>query len=128
MRYFQVPANIEVRAPKADLARAGETITFFKYALGCWLDDTRAIAGGFSKQVRWAAVIEKFSHAEVGDWIELEDEDYATLRTIVEQPTTGWPPSVMVQLIPFSRVVLNAVGVKPSASAESPGDSAGAPS
>ena len=112
MRYITVPAPIEVKPPPETQGQP-EALTFRRYAFTVWLNDDRAIAGPFTRQVRWADVIRKFETTEHPDVIALEDEDYATLKGIVEQPGLRMPPTVSAQLLGFSRAVLEAPATDP---------------
>lgn len=105
MKTICVPQPITVSAPpELGSSAPPEEISFLKFALLSWLDDPRAIADGFAKTVRWAEVLRTFRSAT--DTIELDDEDYATLRRIVESPAGRLPPTIAIQLIPFSEAVL----------------------
>jgi hypothetical protein len=117
MKYITVPYALTIN-PTPEVLDANpsakpESMTFDKYARLCWLDDQRAIEGGYVKQVRWAVVVQKLQHAKGGDLVELEDEDYESLKAIVEMPTRWMPPMVMVQLLPFSQAVMDAPNAKP---------------
>lgn len=116
MRFITVPFAITIQpTPEAELAGfKAETFTWSKYARMCWLNDNRAIKDGFSKQIRWAAVVQKVNETKPGDLLELEDEDYNTLRSIVERPEMWLPPLASMQLISFSQAVLDAVPTKPA--------------
>jgi hypothetical protein len=123
MKYITIPNDITV-IPPADIAesiaRAGgsaapDTVSFRRYAFSCWLNDQRAIDGGFTKQCRWAKVIDAFQAVTAGSVLPLEDEDYTTLRTIVDKPTMWLPPTTTVQLLAFSRAVLDASDKAPQA-------------
>jgi len=130
MRHFQVPQTITIHAPpdieplqpclkcgfQMPLPRE-EKLTFRKFATICWLNDRRAVAGGFTKQVRWASVIQAFTEALPGAWISLEDEDYATLKAIVEAPEQFLPPLQAAQCLPFSQAVLGAIDKLPATQA-----------
>ena len=122
MRYIQVHEPIVLRPNAEQLAldptAKPESISFRKYAFGVWLNDDRAIAGGFIKQVRWAKVIDAFEVCETGKPLPLEDEDWQTLKAIVESPTMRMPPMVTVQLMAFSRAVLDAPDKLPLVLAE----------
>lgn len=113
---FQVPAPIVVKPfDPSDSGSKPETVTFLKFATFIWLDDPNAYtdAQGRSsivKQRRWLGVIGKFEAAQPGDWITLEDDDYLTLRTIVEAPTRRYANGrITMACLPFSDAVLDAV-------------------
>lgn len=112
MKTITVPADLTVHPPPylIDGKQAAEPqiLSFQRYAYQIWLDDARAFEGSFAKQVRWAKVVEKFAGIKPGDEIALEDEDYATLRKIVESPKGSFPGSFAVQLIAFPQAVLDA--------------------
>ena len=114
MRYIRVPPTITVTPPALGKdVPAPEVVSFAHFAMVCWLDDDRAIAGGFVKQVRWSRVIESVQAAAPGSTLALEDEDYAALKVIVEAPARRLLPSAMVQLLPFSYAVLEAPDKQP---------------
>src|SRR5271166_2109103 len=121
MKCFQVPADVTVTPWGSALANnpnaKPETLTFITYALTVWLVDRRAYAQDQSfsliKQKRWLAVIGKFQAAKVGDWIVLEDEDYAMLKTIVDKPANSMSMATTMAAIPFSDAVLAAVDKVP---------------
>jgi hypothetical protein len=123
MRYIQAPDDITVFPPKhiqEQIRDSGGEVkgarqTFRAYAFDVWLDDNRAIEGGFSKQVRWSKVIDSFQENAVpGRWISMEDEDWNMLKGIVEKPSRALPPHITVQLMAFSRAVLEATDAIPS--------------
>jgi hypothetical protein len=120
MRYITVPDDIAVKPPVEVIApQPPEVISFRKYAFTVWLDDRRAIDGGFSKQVRWAKVLDIFEAASPGVVLVLEDEDWGTLKGIVDKPERGFSSAmVAVQLLAFPRAVLEAPD-KPAATVNS---------
>jgi hypothetical protein len=119
MRYIRVPEAMLVKPPTDAIGLAAdakpEAMSFRKFAMSIWLDDDRAIDGGFVKQVRWAKVLDAFAAAVPGEYLHLEDEDYTTLLTIVKTPQRRLPPSISVQLLSFSQVVLDALDKLPAA-------------
>jgi hypothetical protein len=114
MRYLTIPATITVTAPPELGPAPPEALPFIKFALLCWLDDPRAIEGAFSRQVRWSKVIDAFRAAQPGSVLALEDEDYATLRPIVESPQRRLPPTIATQVLAYSRAVLDAADTAPA--------------
>ena len=127
MKHFQVPQDAPVKPLKAILqdqpSARGELWSFLKFATLIWLEDTRGYtvvgpdgAKAFSivKQRRWIKVIDKFEAARAGDWISLDDEDYAVLKPIVESPGRAFPAAVMIACMPFSEAVLSAVDELPA--------------
>ena len=109
MKTITVPDDVSVTPPPYMPEAKPEVLSFEKYAHQVWLNDSRAIEGPFTKQCRWARVIEKFANVKSGAKIELEDEDYATLRSIVENPKLGYASALIaVQLIAFPQAVLDA--------------------
>jgi hypothetical protein len=121
---FVVPPDVILDPPPiiaAAIKRAGgttpETFTFQRIALECWLNDARAIrsgppgqeGGSLVKQQRWSKVIEKFLTIKgPGDSISLEDEDFRSLKMIVESPSAYYSPLIASYLTPFSEAVLAA--------------------
>jgi hypothetical protein len=120
MRYITIPADIIV-TPHREIAPDArpEAVSFKKYALNIWLNDERATQGAFTRLVRWSHVIDAFDAVKAGDVLALEDEDYATLRSIAEQPKAFFPPTIAVRLLPFTQAVLDAPETKPSNAASS---------
>lgn len=123
-KFFQVPQDIEVRPWKAmDVTVTGEKVSFLKYATFSWLDDPRAYTdgqqGSIVKMKRWQKVIEKFEAAKPGDFLELEDQDWTTLKKLVEAPGRFFPTPVVMACMAFSDAVLNAKDEKPALLAES---------
>ena len=117
---FQVPESVLVQPWAAAFdPPAPLRLTFLVFATTVWLDDAQACLdpqGKFSlvKQRRWFDVITQFETTKPGDWITLEDQDYATLRRIVEAPQKGFPSLRTMQAgLPFSDVVLGAVDKVP---------------
>ena len=109
---FQVPEAIVIKARFS--TEQPITKSFLEFATFVWLDDPAAYAGGMVAQHRWAAVIAKFEAAKVGDWITLEDQDYVSLKKVVEAPTRKFADSrITMGCIPFSDVVLGAVDKVP---------------
>jgi hypothetical protein len=112
---FQVPEPVTVPAWAAENSSAKPaTLTFLVFATTCWLNDPQAILDAqgkpnLVKQKRWFKVIDLFEASKPGDWITLDDEDYATLVKIVQAPATVYPSlRVMQAALPFSEAVLQA--------------------
>jgi hypothetical protein len=113
---FQVPfALITVKPRSVDHPDAKpEPISFLRYATHCWLDDMRAWSdeqgkGSIVKMHRWQKVIERFEAAKQGDWITLDDADYAILKGIVEKPMRFFPSAhATLECLPYSDAVLDA--------------------
>ena len=108
MKTITVPADITL----ADMLTGakGETITFQSWAFGRWMNNPKA-ADSIVKLCRWMQVVNLFKAApKPGDEIKLEDEDHATLVTVVEDfaALAGVPPTVLVQLLPFFDAVTKA--------------------
>jgi hypothetical protein len=117
---FQVPFEPIVVKPWAALLEENpeakpEPLSFRKFSTFIWLDDARAITDDAGKQSvvklrRWLAVVAKFERAKPGDWITLEDEDYATLKKIVEAPIRSFQgTSAAMACLPYTDLVLSAV-------------------
>lgn len=120
---FQVPADITV-APLAGSAPDArpEVYSFLKFARHIWLDDPRAFTSQGQMSVlrmrQWHAVIDRFEASKVGDWITLDEGDYAALKVIVEAPMRSFPSAhAMIACLPFSDAVLDAVDTIPAAPA-----------
>lgn len=132
MKHFQVPASAaELVPPKAvlekDPAAKVATFSFREFSTFIWLEDPRAYTSEHDgkqsvvKLRRWQKVIDAFEAAEPGDWISLEDEDYATLKTIVEAPQRQFQVGhtrIALACMPFVDAVLGAKNEKPAVVAE----------
>ena len=119
MKYFQVPVTVVVKPPpellkvKPDIMP--DPFPFAHWADFMWLDDARAYVSGTEPSVvklrRWAKVIEAFEVAKPGDWISLEDQDYATLTKIVESPQKIFQHNhtrIAIACLPYVDAVLGA--------------------
>jgi hypothetical protein len=110
---FQVPEPIIIRARIG--TERSVVQSFFEFATFVWLDDPAAYSDANGKssivaQQRWQKVIEKFEATKPGDWITLEDQDYVSLKKVVEFPTRKFVDSrITMACIPFSLAVLGAV-------------------
>jgi hypothetical protein len=110
---FQVPEPIIIRARIS--SEKSVIQSFLEFAMFVWLDDPAAYSDANGKssivaQKRWQKVIEKFETTKPGDWITLEDQDYVSLKRVVEAPTRKFVDSrITMACIPFSDAVLGAV-------------------
>lgn len=121
---FQVPFEAVLVKPWAAVLEATpdakpEPMPFLKFATFIWLDDPRGYSDDLGKQSivkmrRWLAVVARFESSKPGEWITLEDDDYATLKKIVESPTRSFGTPAMMSCLPFSDIVLNAVDKVPA--------------
>lgn len=113
MRSFVVPSDITVTLPAgmavapAVLALLATPFSFARVAADCWLNDQRA-GDTFVKLTRWSKVITAVTAAKAGETFKLDDEDWGTLKTIIETPAMGYPPVIAVRLLPFMNAVLEA--------------------
>ena len=108
MKTITVPADVTLADPLT--GAKGEAISFQSWAFGRWLSNAKA-GDSLVKIRRWMGVIDLFKSAsKPGDEIKLEDEDHATLVTVVEDfaALAGVPPTVLVQLLPFFDAVTKA--------------------
>ena len=121
---FSVPESVVVpswAAGDGNNVAKPKMLSFLEYATTVWLDDPQAFidAQGKSshvKQNRWFGVIDKFERAKPGDWITLDDEDYATLVKIIKSPGRMFPSvRTMHAGAPFANVVLKAIDEIPAA-------------
>lgn len=121
---FQVPFEPILIKPWAAVLESTpdakpEPMPFLKFATYIWLDDPRAYTGPDGKQSivrlrRWLAVVAIFEGCKQGAWLTLEDDDYQTLKSIVESPTRSFGTPAMMSCLPFSDVILNAVDKIPA--------------
>ena len=107
MRYITIPGPIVV-SPPPGMQGEPESLSFKKAATILWLNDDRAISGGFDRVVRWSRVVTAILDTPEGSVVALEDADHAQLAEIVKVPSVRMPPLTMVALLPFSRAVLDA--------------------
>lgn len=102
-----------IKVPADVVMPDGTVKTFAEFANVTWLEDSRAIKVGANasllKMRRWLGVVAKFAGAVPGDEIQLEDQDYASLKEIVESPERWYQPvTAALLLLPFSDAVLDA--------------------
>jgi hypothetical protein len=96
MRYVQVPHTIQLKnlITKED----GERLTFRAYAYQLWLNDPRWESPK-TNLLRLAKVMPEFEKLP-GEWMELEDQDWAILKDIIVTPgTTAGNPNLFVPLV-----------------------------
>ena len=120
MMHIQVPYDVEVKPWAAILSTMPDAqpqkLSFLTYATATWLDDERAWINDDGKQSvvklrRWGKVIDAFEKTKPGQWISMDDEDYGTLKRIVESPKkvfTQAPTQIALAAIPFVDAVLEA--------------------
>jgi hypothetical protein len=125
MKHFQVPQEVVLVKPWAailaqDPSAKPEPIPFLRWATFMWLDDTRAYMDGQTQSVmrlrRWQKVIDKFEIAAPGEWVSLDDQDYATLRMIVEAPARVFQQNntmIALACLPYTDAVLDAKDTLP---------------
>ncbi len=118
MRYVQNPHPVALfdRITK----KYGDTLTFQQYAHQCWLNDTRWETPK-TNLARLIGIVDAFGKAP-GEWIELEDQDWTILKSIIDVPGTpnGSPnlyvPLVQIQVGPaFEGAILDAPSKDPRA-------------
>jgi hypothetical protein len=51
---------------------------------------------------------DKFKEANPGDVVEVSDEDYSLLKSVVEEPTNGYNPQVMLQMVHYLTALTSA--------------------
>ena len=90
MRYIRVPFPVALVNPITK-EPTGESQSFTDLAFVLWLNDVRAGETPL-RLVRWAKVVDAFRATKPGGVIALEDEDFATLKAIVEKPAQAFPP------------------------------------
>lgn len=85
-------------------------IHFKAFAFQRWLNDLR-FGGSLVKLARFATrIVPAFEECQEGVPFSLEDEDFETLRAVVETSVTTSieSPLIEVQLLPHSKAVLDA--------------------
>ena len=115
MHYLQIPHAIEVTDRKTG---GKQTIPFRDFALTLWLNDSRWEKPR-TNLARLGIIAPEFDKS-AGEWIALEDQDYAILKSIIETPGTGptgepllYVPLIHLQLTPFEKAVLDAPTTDP---------------
>lgn len=113
MRYFQIPAAIELKHPSTG-STIGTPYPFKTHAHVQWLADRR----WYTPITRLARIVgvQKVLEQPEGSAAELEDADWAILKEIIDAPTvTNLQPNplVQVQLAAFDRAVLDAPTKRP---------------
>jgi hypothetical protein len=120
MHYVQIPHPIRLQDQVTK--KEGEIVTFQKYAHDLWLNDPRWETPK-TNLARLIGILPMFGR-EPGEWIELEDQDWAILKSIIDVPGTGtggaptlYAPLVQIQLGPtFEKAVLDSPTKDPRAS------------
>lgn len=126
MKHIQVPFEVVTVKPWATILEQlpdakPEAITFLRWATFMWLDDPRGFtsdtgAQSIIKMRRWQKVIDKFEVAKPGQYISLDDDDYETLKKIVESPARVFQQNttqVTLSCLLYVDAVLNAVSELP---------------
>lgn len=85
-----------------------DTFTFSRYALECWANDAAAVRGSFVKLQRWIAVVDKLAAANAHEKFRLEDQDWTTLKTVIEGGQVHYPPLIAIHLVAYPLAVLHA--------------------
>jgi len=115
MKYVQVLKDILVISIEGKNERQ-EIWSFYKYLLELVLSDL-AMGTGYAYTKARSIIKEKFRKAKVGDWVELEDEQWKLLRLVLIEPK-GSPNTfqksldVLEQFIPFMEAIVLEENVK----------------
>jgi hypothetical protein len=98
-----------------------ETISFLRWVTFIVLDDPRAFTDGQQQSVvkmrRWAKVIDAFESSKPGEYIPVDDQDYATLKLIVENPQRAFQNGVVqitLACMPYVDAILEAKSELPA--------------
>ena len=107
MRHVQIPADITLRDVRTK--EPGDTVSFYEWVEAFVFGDDRA---GLSpaKLVRATKMLAGLEKAMGNGRVwHLEDQDYDTIRPIVEEPTKS-PGNTHIarQLLPFPQAILEA--------------------
>jgi len=114
MRYIVIPAPVQFINPRTKVAYTDPPKTFLDCAYDIWFNDVRASEAGPVALRRWMKMIDAFEAAsEAGSVVALEDEDWKTLKEIVEHPKAAYPPLLAYQLDSFAAAILEATTKAP---------------
>lgn len=107
MKSFIYPNDIKLRDRLS--GKEGDTVAFRTFAIGRWANDSK-VADSVAKLLRWIKVVDKLDAANPGALIVLEDEDYKSLKEVVERDreTMLNQPLLISQLAPFFDAVIEA--------------------
>lgn len=119
MHYVQIPHAIQLQDPITK--KGGEIVTFQKYAHDLWLNDPRWESP--KANLARLMVVLPLLGKPAGEWVELEDQDWVILKSIIDVPGNGsggaptlYAPLVQIQLGPvFEKAVLEAPTKDPRA-------------
>jgi hypothetical protein len=119
MHYVQIPHSIRLQDPLTK--KEGEIVSFQKFAHDLWFNDARWETPK-TNLARLMVVLPLFGR-EPGEWVELEDQDWAILKTIIDTPGVGtgggptlYPPLVQIQIGPtFEKAILDSPTKDPRA-------------
>jgi len=121
MRYFQIPETIQLTEPVTGepiSAAMNGIVTFHAYAISWWLNSPRWSAPVWL--ARLALLLPQFDK-KPGEWVEIEDADYAHLLDIVRKADLRQdgscnrpPPLFQLQLRAFEQAVLKASVSRPA--------------
>jgi hypothetical protein len=105
MRYAKIPEPFQLRDIITKVP--GEKLSFQQYAVNLWLNDERWTHPK-SHLARLVRVLPEFEKPP-GDWMAFEDQDWAIIKSIIDDPKVLLVPLVQVQVGPvFEDVILSA--------------------
>jgi len=117
-RFIKVPKDIHITDLRTGeqlfLGQAGSSVpwisTFKDFICGTLLQDARF--GRTAANVLSGAEIRA---ALIGEVVQLDEDDYELLKSVLQTPEVGYRPEVAIQLVPFFRAILDATTADPTA-------------
>lgn len=117
-RFVTIPANIELSVDNPMTGKPTKAARDF-YSL---VKDRTNDAGYFGKSLdalmMGLAIRQAFTECKPGDIIGLPLEQWEVLCKAFREPSTGYNPEVMFQLLPMVRAVLDAPSTRPETKAK----------
>lgn len=117
MHYVKVPPPVALMGKQQKVDDGGTVklvdVEIRKTTMFDFIADTVTNDGYFGKNAKFLMaamdLCAKFEHAKPGDFVELTDEAYGHVKSVLDSPTGGWNVVVMKQYMPFVRACLEAL-------------------
>lgn len=102
MKRFAIPNDVQL-VDALTGKPVFKPVTFREFAIQMWLNDKRMGTPQTLLARLGAVILPKFTKANAGDVIELEDADFDSLLPVVSEPgETAYGPLLALQLLPFA--------------------------